>query len=431
MVQCTATKVSQIKLPLGAMLHAVRRLASAAGITGGGMLAYSLSQWAAVAIAAQAYGVDTAGRYALATAVSTPIFTLLGLNLRTVCAAGTLADQQKGHLSWLRYTTLSVAGICSSAACMVLGSWKDSIEIACLVIVLKVLDGISDLNYGELQRRNQFARIAWSQLWRGGSLCAGVSFSAWQEQPFQFGLTIAALGWLLVILWIERDQVRNPRTAYATPRGRLAACWELFRTYIPLGCAVGLLQLNNSVGRIIIARVSGDHTVGIFACLYYVVFVPHLIVTALGQRMTPSFGARVRANDWAGVLTLSRRLLLYAIVLHGAILALALLVGGRAMHVLYGPEFVGQVTNLVFVALFGGTSVYVATAGYALTAAGIYRDQVSAFATGIVVNCGITIALVHYQPILAASLGLAASNVVTASMCSRRLRQAALAARPL
>lgn len=390
-----------------------------------GMLAFSLGQWLVVASIAKYYGLSAAGQYALAGAITTPVFTFLSLNLRTVQASRTLLDAEGGLLGALRGTTLTLASVITIAIAQLAAGLSLPMTLTIAVVALKVLDGISDLNYGRLQSERKFARIASSQIARGVALCGIVSVSALLGIKLEMAILLVTALWGIIIIALEMSgdrRIMPKEIGHILTCSSWAALARLFIRLFPLGIAVGLMQAHNSASRIMLGHFGDQRLVGIFACLFYVAFIPHLMMTALGQRFTPELGERIRAGDDLGFRHLTRRLLLFAVALHVITVAGSVLCGKEVLVAIYGDQFSAQRNELIKMSLCASTSVYIVAIGFPLTALADYKIQVFVFGAALAANCGVGWWAIPRLHVSGAALALGIGNLTAFFIGYLRLR---------
>src|SRR3954467_6587780 len=134
---------------------------------------YALCQWLVLVVLAKVADSTTVGQYALALAVTAPIFMFSGLALRTVALTHDRTGLQLGHFFAVRLaaSTLSVAAVTLVA---LLFDRKAAL-ILFLVALVKCLDSIGDICLTPFQQHGRFGVMATSIGLNGLLTFAGMS----------------------------------------------------------------------------------------------------------------------------------------------------------------------------------------------------------------------------------------------------------------
>jgi O-antigen/teichoic acid export membrane protein len=329
-----------------------------------GNVVYAASQFGMLVALAQLTSPAEVGRYALALAVTSPIFIFAGLKLRQVQvtdAAGLNAPQE---FFGLRLVT-STAALFVVALVGMLCSFPSATVWTLLAVGLaKALEAQIDVYYGAMQRREQLQLIARSQVIRGiaGFAVFGGTLALWGR------VELAAASIALVTGVQVATNAYRVRSLGVSPRPRLrlSAMFQLARLALPLGVAMVLASLIVNVPRYVLESQLGGGKLGIFAVLAYSLVASGTVASALVEAAMPRLSNLYVARDLAGFkLTLWRLMAMGAVLGLTGVLA-ALLLGEPALDLVFGPQYgreggvlllLTAAATLQYTAVFLGTAV--------------------------------------------------------------------------
>ena len=107
------------------------------------------------------------GQFALALAITAPVFMFAGLNLRTVQATDARRDFQFGDYLGLRLLSITAALAMVVAIELVSGHDVHLLLVVVMTAATKALDLLGDTVFGLQQQHERMDRIAKSQIIRG------------------------------------------------------------------------------------------------------------------------------------------------------------------------------------------------------------------------------------------------------------------------
>lgn len=348
-----------------------------------GNVTYAACQWGMLMALARLGDAETVGRFALALAVTGPIFLFANLNTRGLLASDARGEHPFADYFGLRVVTTALA-LVASLVVVRIGGYDSAALAACVGVALaKSAEALSDIAYGLFQKHGETGIVARSLALRGilglGAVTAGMAWGG--------GLTASVVGLALVTAFsalaldlptARRLLAREPR---ATSRGLGVLAW----TALPLGVVMALASLAGSVPRFFVERSAGLAELGVFLALAYLLIAGTTVTNALGQAAVPRL-SQLAVSDRAGFVRLTAKLAGLGAGLGLAGLAVAWVAGGPILALLYGPDYGERGTLLV--ALFGAATLTFpgSLLGYALTAARILRPQASLHAIVLVVT---------------------------------------------
>jgi O-antigen/teichoic acid export membrane protein len=393
-----------------------------------GSLVYSFCQWGMLSVLAKRGDATTVGTFALALAISSPVFIFTNLTLRAVQV--TDAQQQfcfADYFTVRAFTTL--AGLLTVIAVAAsLHSAPRTAKIVMLVAVARSIECISDIVGGLFQTEERLDLAAVSQMARGGLslLCFGAAFLLSQSLI----VSSAALGaaWLIVLI------------AYDLPRARALLGDQFFfnRDWapkrrlgllsLPLGVVMLLVSLNGNIPRYLLVHFAGPAELGIFASLAYLLVAVSMVVNALGQAATVRLSLRYAAGELQSFRQLVLKLVFLGILITVIGLPLAAAFGRPLLLLFYRPEYAAHMSVFLVMVAAAGVGAIASFLGYGLTATRCFNAQLPLTAASAFTVAVTTALLVPGLGILGAALALLTSSVVLvvgyAWLLSRTLRAA-------
>lgn len=378
-----------------------------------GYVVYSLCQWGMVSVLAKAGGVATVGQFALALAVSTPIFMFTNLQLRAVQATDVRSDYRFSDYVGLRVVA-TLAGFAAAGLVVAIARFdRTAWEVIMLVSLAKGFECLSDVVAGLLQKEERLDRVAISLIVRGllSVLVFSVLFLRFQN------LVLAVVG--MAFVWGAVLAVLDLRWARdLLPPGEpfLRIHWSqikrLFVLSAPLGVVISLASLSLNIPRYFVQHYRGPADLGIFASLAYILFAVNLVVNALGQAAT----TRLSRMFAAGEVESFRRLVWTLAAVGVAITLIGVpaswLLGRQILTLLYRREYADHVGLFALIVAGGGINAIGAFVVCGVSAARSFRAQVpvNLLSTAtVIVSCMI---LVPMYGLYGAAMAFLLSSIV-------------------
>lgn len=332
------------------MALAVGRLRTNLTATFLGHMSYAASQWALLVILARMGGPAEVGLFALALAITAPVFRFTNLDLHMVHGSDAAGSYAFSDYAALRYLSFPVAlAACAVGVALLPGASWHVLIVVMAVAASKIFESVGQLVYGLAQQSERMDRTALSLVARGwlGVASFAVGYAVTRDLP----VSVLAMSfmWAIVVYRIDGDTVRSLRGAETTGRGRKLTLfrprfsWPTIRTMtllsLPVGVSAAVASLTVQSPRYVVETELGTAALGIFASLAYTVRVVEMVSGAMGEALLP----RLAKQHVGGQRTALRRLLLQGIAVSGALGMLgvlaALVAGKPFLSLLYGAEF--------------------------------------------------------------------------------------------
>lgn len=266
-----------------------------------GNISASLLQWLILIIIAKFGDTLSMGQYAVSLAWVAPLTVFSSLQLRSVQATDARNQFSISDFFTLRCLTSAVALtiICGFA---LIGRHSDTPPALMILIGLsRLIDGMSDVFYGCLQKYASMRIVARSLLIRGVTQCGVVLIALYCFRS----MLLAALAMVAVSVCVTflHDSLSAQRTAAHYGQAfsnsdliSLGRIRPLLSLTFPLGVASGINSFRGNISRYVVAYVLGTKSVGVFSALVYPNFGILTATAAVGQALSPKFGAHAASG---------------------------------------------------------------------------------------------------------------------------------------
>lgn len=347
--------------------------------------AYQVAVFCATVLLARLTSAEVVGAWNYAVALALPVSSFFSLQLRAALVSDADAAARVHTYASLRTLATAAMGLVF-AVILAFELWRGA-SSALLLVILGVFIGRlawnqAELAWGLFQRQERLDRVGLAHGLRGGAIVVAFAIALpWVRfaSPAADGargadswlpgiamLLYAALWWA-AYAGAERPEIRAAcRSAdSARPNGRQLL--ELLRQTLPLGLVLLIVNLCDSVPRVLV-REGSEAALGYFAALSSVAIVGNLaavtVATASANRL-----ALYYQTDLPRFFRLAGRLLLGASSLAVTMFVTAWLLGEWFLRVAFGPEYAAY--RDAFLVLIGGYCI------------GLYANMFGAFATNM------------------------------------------------
>ncbi|HSY14188.1 MAG TPA: oligosaccharide flippase family protein [Verrucomicrobiae bacterium] len=341
-----------------------------------GNVVYAGCQWGMISVLAKLGTTVAVGQFALALAITAPVFMLSNLFLR-----GIQATDARDEFSFGEYFTLRAVGTAvglAVIAIILLAYRRDSLSLGVVLFVsaAKSVESFTDVIAGLLQKHERLDQVAISMILKG--LCSVAGFSAaflWSHSVV-YASAAMAVTWLAVFvaydLRVARRLLHAGERYFVWNRSQLI---ELTKLAAPVGIVMGLVSLNANIPRYAVAHYRGSGELGIFAALAYLVVVVNLIVNALGQSAIARLSRSFAEGSLRHFRTVLERMSLIGVGVAGGGIVVALVIGRPTLRLIYGPVYATHLNLLLMLIAISGVTAVASFLGYGMSAARRFRQQ--------------------------------------------------------
>lgn len=342
---------------------------------------FTASQGVILIAIARFEGAAEVGLYALAVAITSPIFLLTNLRVQDVLATDSVADAQ--WRTYLRVTAVvNAIGLLLSLLLAVVWPTTGVLAVVIPLALAKWVEALSFACHGYAQSQGRIDRVAGATVVRG--LLAAAACVV--------GLAVADLPtalWMMLGVWLVQFLVYDARfVPWRAGRGDQVLALPVFWRLLPLGVAAALLSLNQHAIRLIVDGRVGIVALGVFATVAYTVRLGAVLARAASQASAAELrSAQLSGSDrevWEAV----KRPTLFVGVVGLLLGGLIVLVGPSIFPLAFGSQ-VSPERPLLALVMTAGLFVYTnTTLTMAVVAKGQHAKQMW------IVGCTLVVSLV-------------------------------------
>ncbi len=301
---------------------------------------YLVTQLGVLSSLAHFRGPVAVGEFGLALAVTTPLFAVANMGLRTQQAVDITGQFDFADYGGVRAMLAVLATIDSHAAGWLLADEAATLLVVAVVTGAKAFESVSNLAYGAFQQRGRMDLVARSYFIRGGLtlvffvglLVAGASvFVAFLSQFVVWGLTAMLMDYPQASR-MSADRVVPPRFS--------RDCVRLLIKSAPLSGASFANHLQASLPRLFIQSHLGLEQLGLFTAVGYFqragIVAANSVLHAIINRLAHLHHVREQGHAFKLLLILAGVFL----VVGAAGVYLMIIFGDQVLRVIFGEQFV-------------------------------------------------------------------------------------------
>lgn len=385
----------------------------------GGNFTYALCQWGILIIIAKFGNPAMLGTFALALAISAPVFMLTNLQLGAIIASDATHEYQFSHYLALRILG-SMAALSFILALVLVGRFhRETAGVLLAITFAKTAESFSDIIYGLWQKYERFEKIAIALGGRGvGSLCL-MAMALHFSHNIAASATTLAIWWAFWLVTYEYNGAKKVLSVYASgahprPNWDQVHLKKLVSLSWPCGAIVLLLALTANIPRYFIQHYLGYAPLGYFAAIAYLPVAGNTVIAAMCQSALPRL-SRYFYSDPQAYLLLLRRM---------TVIALSLGIGGAAIVAFFGPSILrliysheyGNYGPVFLWMMIAGAFAYISSVlGYGMTAARRFREQIPLFLTAVVITAAACWATVPHFGLIGAAYAVLLGSLLSSA----------------
>ena len=392
---------------------------------------YAATQFGMLSCLAKLADASVVGQYALALAITAPIFMLTNLQLRGVQATDAL-----NRYNFADYFTLrclcTVLGFLIVLAIVAFSHYDSTTKVVVLLVAAaKAIETFSDVIAGHLQKCERLDQVARALVMRGLASVATFTLTFWFTRRLTSSIIALAATWLVVIVLYDFRVLQRTLEEQVLFHCSASVLSSLAWLSLPLGFVMALNSLSTNIPRYILEHNLGRADLGIFASLAYLVTAGGLISIALGQSVCTRMSRLFADGNLLAFRGILRRLMLLAVALGFAGVLLAVTLGKPILIFIYRPEYASHGNLLVVMVIDSAITAACVFLGFGMTAARCFRSQIPIMVANLIVTIALTFALIPRLGLLGGGFALLLSSVLQASasyyVLSLALRKRSLA----
>ncbi|MCP4189669.1 MAG: oligosaccharide flippase family protein [Planctomycetaceae bacterium] len=382
-----------------------------------GNLSVGATQVIILCLIAQTVSKDAVGRYALALALINPLLAFLSLQLRSMLASQSNQDCDVQVCVALRIATnMIVALIVAVIIC--LGKTDSLAFIVVALMVPRLFVALSDVFYGQMQRRERMDFIAKSQLLSGSLQVATFALVSYHTENLLAACWAMAVTPMLTLWFYDLPVARSLEVGQSAglsnsffPRWDTAAMGRLAWLTLPLGMMTGVVALTASVPRYFLGHFWDVGAVGVFAALACPGLVLQQSTLSLAQAALPRFGQCFANSDAVECRRLLWRVLAFNFIFGALGVLVGVLIGQRILQLFYTAEFSRYEGPFVWMMVSFALNC-MGSIGMVLMAAQRFRTQFLISVSTLITTVGLGAILISRYGLMGAALTLVVVSLI-------------------
>jgi O-antigen/teichoic acid export membrane protein len=357
-----------------------------------GNIVYAASRWGILVVLAKMGSPEMVGQFTLSLAITAPVIMFTNLQLKAVQATDANRLFCFGDYLGLRILATGLALLVITGLALGGGHRWNLVLIILMMGIAKALESLSDIFYGLIQQHERMDQISKSLMIKGPLSLVLLGVGIVLTHNVLGGVTGIVIAWVMVLIGydipssvqvaqsrISDNSPHQPIHFEFQPRYHPAVLWKLTWLALPLGVVMMLISLNANVPQYFIEWYLGEHDLGIFAAISYLMVAAGIVVNALGESASPrlaKYYAECNVNAFRSLLF---RLIGIGILLGCAGVLIALMAGSPILTILYSPEYALHTDLLVGLMIVCSVNNVASFLGYGMTAARYFRVQTPLF----------------------------------------------------
>ena len=374
---------------------------------------YAASQFGILSVLAKLGNRSTVGQYALALAITAPVFMFTNLQLR-----GVQATDARDEYEFADYFTLrclgTLVGVAAIGVIVAVTHYDRTTQAVIVLITLaKAIETFSDVIAGYLQKHERLDQVARALMLRGVLSVCAFAMVFWLGHSLVAAVAALAITWGAVVTLYDARIARRlgrPRLFHVS-RERLRA---LFAVSLPLGVVMALISLNTNLPRYLLERKLGVAELGTFASIAYLMAAMSLVVLALGQSVCARMSRLLADGEVTRFRRLTHKLIGFAVALGLGGVGGTAAFGREILTLVYRPEYATHSRLLLLMVIAASVGAAASFLGFGMTAARCFRSQVPIMVAAVVTAAVLTETLLPSCGLMGAGYALLASASVQA-----------------
>ena len=368
-----------------------------------GNITYAGAQFIIVILLNKFGSPEIVGQYSLGLAVTAPIFMLSHLHLRSVLIVDTSGKYVFGDFIGLRLLTTAVAFTFTAGFIIVSSFDWNTVLVIFFISLYRIVESVSDILLGIIQKQERLDQISISRAAKGLSSILIFTLVFIPTQSLNLSLIVMIIGWLAITIGYDARKARTLTTL--VPIFNKSSLWQLLIVSSPLGVVLALMSLNTNIPLYAISYFKGEYDLGIYASLSYMIVACNVVVTALGEAITPRLARWHAAGMHQEFNSLLRRMIAVGVGISAIACVVGWMFGQQLLTLLYSPD-VAQEIGLFRWLLVSTLLVFVSSyLWYAITATGKYKAQIPLFLCTAITNGLACLVFVPQYGMIGAAIG--------------------------
>jgi O-antigen/teichoic acid export membrane protein len=338
-----------------------------------GNIIYAGCQWGMIVVLAHIGSPEMVGKYSLALAITTPILMLTNLQLRVVQATDTKEGYQFGDYLGLRLS-MSIIAIIITIVILTVTNYPYYTSLIIIIMCLaKIVESISDVVFGLLQKNENMDRVSISKIYKGILSLASLGIVVFITDSLVAGVIALCLVWLLVLIFYDM-KIAKHFTEFK-PIFNFSKIIKIVRLSLPLGIVLMMGSLNTNIPRYFLEFYMDEKALGYFAAMAYLIVAGNTVMSALGQSATPRLAKYYADGKIGKFLKLVYQMVGIGFFIGILGILISSTLGYEMLTLLYGEDY-AKYSDVFVLIICSGAIYYIGSfIGYGVTAARYFKIQ--------------------------------------------------------
>jgi O-antigen/teichoic acid export membrane protein len=377
-------------------------------------LTYLAAQFLVFLALAQLTSTTELGRFAWASALTSPIFTLADMRTQQVQLTTNPAEYTYRDFLRQRLITTGFSMTLLLPVGVVVAPDEGTRTTLLAVIALKSVEAFLNVILGEHLRREEMSHVGKLQVIRACAYMLPFVVIAVMTHRADLSVAGGALSLLVPVVLGHRSVPLQFRECSVSQ----ARMWRLTKESVPLGIGFFIGSVTVNAPRFILERYHGIDSLAIFAAVSYVVVVANSIVDSIVQGAMPRLAILWGLANPSGLIKVIRNMCL-AVLAVGLVSVAVAYVGGRPiLGLVFGVEY-SSGRNVLAAMMVCATAQYIASVlRAALIARGMRMGVTFISLVNLVVSLALSVLLVPGHAGLGLAWSLTAGQALAAVVYS-------------
>ena len=372
------------------------------------------------------------GRFALANALTIPIFAFTSLDSDTLQITDSKSQYAFEDYFNLKLVTSSFALFLSIIIPVFAGYSWDILVIVGLLALLRALEAISATLYGLIQKREEMKTLAFLGmaksiisisllgiiLYLTGNLVLGLIGLILFRTVYLFiyelpsSLKTANSYDLLAINGLSPQSTQIDLSKIFDKKWYSQKLFTLTKLALPMGIVTLLVSFNTNVPRYLIEKYIGEASLGVFASIASLMLIGDTVLNPLGASTIPRMSRYYAEGNFKIFWQILSKLMAIAIVMGVVIMTTCWLFGQPILETIYRKEY-GQYTQLLTLLMLAGSIEDISSfIGQSITATRSFQIKMVISATVVTISALLALWLIPSQGLNGAAIALLIASAI-------------------
>jgi len=335
---------------------------------------FAFCQWLILISIAKLGDKELVGIYTLGLAITAPIMIFSNLQLRAIQATDAQNENEFRDFFSLR-TIFVFLGLIIIFLIIFWSNYKFERKVIIFLIGLsKAVEGMSDIIYGYLQKKEDMQKIAVSLMLRGFFSVSLFSVTLYVTGNLVWATMFSTLAWLIVFLFYDLQSLKKYSVDFFFTK-KIDELKSLFLTAIPLGLVTMLGSLNTNIPRYIIERELSLEVLGVFGAVSYILVGANQFTKSISQTVSPRLAKYYAQSDRKSFLKLFNKVLFINVILGIVGFLIVMIFGKEILTIAYTSEYASYHKLFLWTMVLSCTLYITNVLGVAVTSMRLFAKQ--------------------------------------------------------